>query len=155
MNHALIRRLLAIALTTVFASAQAQQPEATPQELADLESAAPNLVAAIECKRKLVYSDAVKAFVKDPNSFENIILPAPVSIFGLRTVVIGVTEDDGNGGGGYVAKFSNVSLKEVAKAARVKAPSYKRVVKGGGMIEVGSEDNETVYITCVRGASDD
>jgi hypothetical protein len=152
MTSVLTRPLLAAALGSVCAAALAQTPAATPQQLADFAKAAPHLVAALECKKKLVYTDAVKAFVKDPNSVEEIILPAPLTVFGIKTAVISVTEDDSNGGGGYSAKFTGLTQKETAKAAGVNSKGYKRQVKSGGMIEVGSATEGTSYIACIYGA---
>ncbi|NHZ96072.1 hypothetical protein [Massilia sp. CCM 8734] len=154
MHHALTRSLLAAALTTLFASAQAQTPAASAQTLADFAKAAPHLVAALECKKKLVYTDAVKVFVKDPNSFDDIVLPAPLTVFGIKTTLISVTEDDQNGGGGYNAKFVGMSQKDAARAAKVKGPNYKRNVKGGGMIEVGAPGDGSAYIACIYGAGE-
>lgn len=154
MNHPLTRTLLAAALTAFSASALAQTPPASPQALAAFEKAAPHLIAALECKKKLVYTDAVKVFVKDPNSFDEIILPAPLTVFGIKTTAITVTEDDQNGGGGYSARFAGVSQKDAAKAAGVKGKDYKRNVKGGGMIEVGSATKGTSTIACIYGAGE-
>lgn len=154
MTLVLTRTLLAATLTACVASAHAQAPAATPQALADLAKAAPHLIAALECKKKLVYTDAVKAFVKDPNSFDKIVLPAPLSIFGIKTSVITVTEDDQNGGGGYSAAFAGVAQKDVARAAKVKGPHYKRHVKGGGMLEVGAPNPQESYLACIYGAGE-
>ncbi|HEX8615757.1 MAG TPA: hypothetical protein VF800_31125 [Telluria sp.] len=154
MHRPLTHALLAAALTTLFADAQAQTPSASPQALAAFEKAAPHLVAALECRKKLVYTDAVKAFVKDPNSFDEITLPAPLTVFGIKTTVITVTEDDQNGGGGYSAKFAGLSQKDAAKAAGVKSKDYKRNVKGGGMIEVSSAVKGTSTIACIYGAGE-
>lgn len=153
MNHPLTRLLLAAALTISF-SARAQAPAASPQTLADFAKAAPHLAAALECRKKLVYTDAVKVFVKDPNSFDDIALPAPLTVFGIKTTVITVTEDDQNGGGGYNAKFAGMSQKDAARAAKVKGPNYKRNVKGGGMIEVGAPGDGSAYIACIYGAGE-
>jgi hypothetical protein len=154
MNPVLTRSLLAAALTTLLASAQAQTPAATPQALADFEKAAPHLVAALECRKKLAYTEAVKAFIKDPNSFDDVVLPAPLTVFGLKTTIITVTEDDQNGGGGYSARFAGLSQKDAAKAAKVKGPGFKRNVKGGGMIEVGAPTAGSAYIACIYGAGE-
>lgn len=153
MNHPLPRLLLAAALTISF-SARAQAPAASPQTLADFAKAAPHLTAALECRKKLVYTDAVKVFVKDPNSFDDIVLPAPLSVFGIKTTVITVTEDDQNGGGGYNAKFPDLSQNDAAKAAKVKGPHYKRNLKNGGMLEVGAPGDGSAYIACIYGAGE-
>ncbi|RSZ56327.1 hypothetical protein HF313_22620 [Massilia atriviolacea] len=154
MNHVLTRGLLAAALAALCAGAQAQTPAASPQALAELAKAAPHLVAALECRKKLVYTDAVKVFIKDPNSFDEVVLPAPLTVFGIKTSTINVTEDDQNGGGGYNARFTGLSQKDAARAARVKGPGYKRHVKGGGMIEVGTTGNAASYIACIYGAGE-
>lgn len=154
MSPVLTRALLAATLTASFAGARAQAPAATPQALADLAKAAPHLIAALECRKKLVYTDAVKVFVKDRNSFDPIVLPAPLTIFGLKTSVITVTEDDQNGGGSYNATFAGVARKDLAKAAKVKGPHYKRNVKGGGMIEVGAPNPQESYLACIYGAGE-
>lgn len=154
MNPVLIRTLFAAAMTSLLATAQAQTPAASPQALADFEKAAPHLVAALECRKKLVHTDAVKVFIKDPNSFDDVVLPAPLTVFGLKTTTITVTEDDQNGGGGYSAKFAGLSQKDAAKAAKVKGSGFKRNVKGGGMIEVGAPTPGSAYIACLYGAGE-
>jgi len=154
---------LFIVLTAISTLTTAQIPlplaGANAASSADWKTATPILEAALECRQSLPHEDAIKAVFRLTNSNLNgtHTLPAPLTVFGLKTLVVSIFEGAANEGSSYTTHLDSVALADVARAARLvkdaNGPRYTRQLKNG-MLEASEPQPGHVQLSCIHGGDE-
>ena len=153
MKSTLIRSLLAAVLlsSSAFADAQAS---------ADWQAAQPLLRNAIECRKPLQHTAAVRSVFHATSDSLNgdHTFPEPLMVFGtLKVSGMSIYEDED--GQGYTVRFPGMKLADVAKAAKLRkereSTRYIRIVKGGHLeANAMTMSGKYIQLSCVFGDED-
>lgn len=144
-------------------NAGAQMPlvllDANAATSTDWTTAQSLLRAAVECRKPLVATNAVRAVFRMTNGNLNgdHRLPAALTVFGsLKVASISVFEGDEQVGRSYTVQLTNLTMAAVVRAANLKKDGqrYVRNVKGGHL-EAGESQPGTIQLSCILGGYDD